>query len=176
MPWNPPQSRPGSPCGRGSLTPAPRAGTRAAPAPPVGGRPGCDARRAARCLPLGLLTPPENPIVCHASSSNNRTYASACCEGDFCNRLLSPQLYVLARTGGWLRGPAAGRDADGAPRRAALCCTRAAETNIPRHFGIFRHLSRVLAFRALSQNRVPFFIFDSVLFLIPFFSKYFSPN
>ncbi|XP_043198191.1 TGF-beta receptor type-1-like isoform X2 [Amphibalanus amphitrite] len=50
-----------------------------------------------KCLPLHQLTPPENPIVCHASSSNNRTYASACCDGDLCNRLLSPQLYVVAR-------------------------------------------------------------------------------
>ncbi|KAF0291739.1 TGF-beta receptor type-1 [Amphibalanus amphitrite] len=66
-------------------------------APPPPPPPGCDSRRAARCLPLHQLTPPENPIVCHASSSNNRTYASACCDGDLCNRLLSPQLYVVAR-------------------------------------------------------------------------------
>ncbi|KAF0313022.1 TGF-beta receptor type-1 [Amphibalanus amphitrite] len=83
------------------LTPPPLGNSerpgRAALAPPVGDRPGCDSRRAARCLPLHQLTPPENPIVCHASSSNNRTYASACCDGDLCNRLLSPQLYVVAR-------------------------------------------------------------------------------
>ena len=81
-------------------------------APPVADRAGCDACRAARCLPLHQLTPPENPIVCHSSSSNNRTYASACCEGDLCNQQLSPQLYVLARAGEGAAAAAVDAEAD----------------------------------------------------------------
>ncbi|XP_043199058.1 TGF-beta receptor type-1-like, partial [Amphibalanus amphitrite] len=55
-----------------------------------------DITKKYKCLSRVMLTPRDNPIVCHGIERNNKTYASACCnDGVRCNLRLQPQLHEV---------------------------------------------------------------------------------